>query len=243
MWLIGDAFLAGCFPALQELQTRRNTEVYLQQSYNLCTYFENPTSMERNAITRILNSLAAALNERIRLPKFVIMFPDIDILSTIHYYEFAMPLTFHICLEWLFKQVDHFFAGRRDNLRRIRPGSVGAETRFIWVMAVNRPAIKNHPDRNYNKVVTNRGSFNEVLNDLVAETRCMHAVEIEFKEPQFFDTFGNLSAMGKEYLWRELDYIFKRFDKHEINLKPIIPAFRKEAKKIMKKNRKKNKRY
>ena len=101
------------------------------------------------------------------------------------------------------------------------PGVTGPEPRIVWVNIINRPMIKNHPDKNRTRVLAGRSKFNEVLNYLIAETRFNHLLSIKgLTEVNSFTSLGDLSANGQYTYWKELDHIMKKFDRHEVNLKP-----------------------
>ena len=224
LWIIGDHFLADIFPTLQSVSNNAKYPMYMYQQYNVAAYYQNPSSMTRNTMNRVLNAAAKGLNERIRLPQYVIIILDIDILNCINFYDYAMPRTFHRCAQWVIKNVNKLFSTRREDLKNKRPGAFCDDTRIIWVNIINRPNICDHPELNRAKILAGMLHFNEVMNHIVSETRFNHAVSIHgLTEQSAFTNLGNISASG-QYLYRkELDHMFKKFDRHEINLKPTQP--------------------
>ena len=195
--------------------------MYLYQQYNVCPYYQNPVSAERNNMSRLMNALATGLNERIRLPKYVILCPDLDPLKTIKFDDNKQHVPYQLCANWLITEVDKFFTTRKENLKDRRLGAVSGDTRFIWVNIVNRPLIKNHPERERSSYLAGRTKFNTALNDLVAVQRFHHAMTVNgLTEMQHFTHLGNLSSYGQEHYWKQIDNVFKKFDRHEINLKP-----------------------
>ena len=220
---MGDCFLAEIFPALQTLSGHASSPLYLYKNYNVAPFYQNPSSMLRNSLSRILNAVAKALNERVRLPKYVLVIPDLDILSTINFYDFGMPTTFQKCAQWLVKQVVRFFQIRYEDLKSKRPGAVCGNTRIIWLNIINRPSIKNHPNPDRVKLLAGRERFNTALNDVICDMRYNHAMVIDtLTEVNHFTQFGNLSQYGQQAYWRELDKVFKKFDRHEVDLKPEV---------------------
>ena len=88
LWIIGDHFLADIFPTLQSLSSNDRFPIYLYQYFNVSAYYQNPASMTRNTMSKIMNATTKALNERVRLPdRYVLVIMDIDILSSINFYE------------------------------------------------------------------------------------------------------------------------------------------------------------
>ena len=222
VWLIGTNFLGTTFKTLQNLNSSQKNPVHMYQYYNVCPYYAQKPAI-KNILIVLLQCIAEGLNERIRLPKYVLIIPDIDILASIKFYEYAMPIAFDLCLKYLMTHIARLFEERREDLKKWKPGAVGQETRFIWVNVINRPAIKYHPDADRQKIIACRQKFNITLNNLAAGTRYNHAICLkEFTDKKLFDPFGNLSPEGEIKFWREIDYFFKKFDRHECTLKPAI---------------------
>ena len=197
--------------------------MYLYQQFNVAVYFQNPVNMTKNTMNRIMNSVATGLNDRVRLPKYVIVVMDIDILNSIDFYDYAMPKVFCHCIQWIIKNVNRLFTIRSKDLKRKRPGSVNSDrdTRIIWENILSRPTIKDHPDQNRTKMCAGRPKFNELLNQVISDTRFNHALNIRgVTEQNHFTQLGDISTSRQYVYWKELDYIIKKFDRHEINLKP-----------------------
>ena len=82
--MVGDQFLRNNKDALFQLrwsgmQCNPRSVPYMFQEFNISTYYV--TSEISNIITRFMNAFVEALNEKPKLPKFVIVIPDSDILS------------------------------------------------------------------------------------------------------------------------------------------------------------------
>ena len=85
---------------------------------------------------------------------------------------------------------------------------------------VNRPNIPNHPDETREKCMSGRGKFNKCLDELVGSRSGHHVMSINLADESYFDSYRQLSHHGTIENWRAFNGIFKRFDKHEISLKP-----------------------
>ena len=207
LWLVGDYFLGDILGMLQKMRNNTTTPVYMYEHYNVCAYYTNPSNGLRNAYARILNAMIKGLNEHIRLPKFIMIMCDIDVLNTICFFNKGMPVAFEKCISWFIKQVDQSLETRKENMYRKRPGSVSGQTRIIWVHIINRPIIRNHPDKIRNKVLAGRNRYNITLNDIVADTRYHHTLIVgRLDEIGFFTNLGNLNDDGAREYWREIDY-------------------------------------
>ena len=152
IWVVGDKFMGQVFKTLQALRTDTRSPVYMYEYYNICPYYTGPTSRIKNTITNIFNGVAAGLNEHLQLPKYVIFIPDIDIVRSIDFYNFGMPKTFEKCIKYMITHVGRYFQARYESLRKQRPGSVSSDPCFIWLNVINRPAVKDHPERDRLKI-------------------------------------------------------------------------------------------
>ena len=90
IWILGDAFVAEAFNEYRNMtyvtaNDKKSTDqqFYMQQYFNVRPIF-NPSNEEPMALTRIINSLIAAVNEKnARLSMFIIAVLDKDILIDI----------------------------------------------------------------------------------------------------------------------------------------------------------------
>ena len=194
IWLIGDDFLHEMFPVLitsrTEALSQKKDTPYIFEYYNVDGFFTNPMSMTRGIMARMLHALAEGLNSRTKLPKFVILLPDIDFPRSTLQHNFSMNLVFEDCLIYFVKKIERFFALRREDLKNKQLGAVPFETRFIWVKMIDRPPILNHPDENRSRYLVSRGKLNKCLDDIVSSCSGHHIMSIQLlKYDEHFDTY------------------------------------------------------
>ena len=93
---------------LQAKRDKKFPDLYIQEYYNPRFYYSNVGI--KSAAARIVNALIEALNERDRLPKFVIVFMDRDILMNIDWYDTeADPIeVMQEMVGWVSRQFDLF---------------------------------------------------------------------------------------------------------------------------------------
>ena len=137
IWLIGDDFLYEMLPVLQTMKSealaQKKTIPYIFKYYNVAGFYSNPLSLNKSVMARIFNSVVEALNENIKLPKFVVFMPDIDFPRNTLCNNFGMTLVFEDCIIYMVKQIERYFHTRREDLKNKRLGAVPFETKFIWV--------------------------------------------------------------------------------------------------------------
>ena len=110
-WLVGDNFLDEVFYAFTKLKDEakdsQQSGPYLYQYYNITCSTENNLSSNDDTMARIVNSVINKLNEPIRkLPRFIIIIPDRDLLRHINYLGYGISHILGSCLNWIIKKID-----------------------------------------------------------------------------------------------------------------------------------------
>ena len=110
-------------------------------------------------------------------------------------------------LHWLITQFNRAIASRKETLLDKTPGAVGKDPSIYWVQMINRPFIRDHIFKSYNIVVELRSKFNSVLELEVKHSRFCKTIEPQDNAGnwEYFDTFGNLTFLGKINFWKYLN--------------------------------------
>ena len=180
---------------------------------------------------RILNCFIESLNKYHTIPRFVIIFPDWDIVRYLNYEAFGISHIIGKCVEWLVEEFSKAISIKKEDMRSVRPGSVTTlEPKFIWVKMIERPghAASKH--------MLNREKFNAVLEQTLHGTKSMYIMGIERKtiDKSCFDMSSGLNSRGKCAYWAEFDRMLRKFDKQELSLRPepiISNALKKQKEK------------
>ena len=220
-------------PVLQSMKTDALTKKkpipYIFEYYNVFGYYANPLSQTRGVMARMFQALAEGLNSTMRLPKFILVIPDINFTRSTLRHNYGMTIIFEDCIIYFAKQLECYIHTRQEDLKSKRLGAVSFKTRLIWLKMIDRPAIPNHPDENRQKCLSGRGKFNKCLDQLVGTCSGHHIMSIQsLTEPNHFNSFGQLSHVGTIEYWWAFNGIFKRFDHHEISLKPPLNSDREK---------------
>ena len=237
MWFIGDVFLREAFNTFISMRNQaaiqKKQPPYIFKYYNVFGYFQSKNSMVCG-ITRVLNAAVEGLNARIKLPRFMVIVQDTDIITFAQYHETEHSIneameTMEKLLDWLLKQLEINIECRKTDLFYKKPGALVDLTgvpKIVWVHMLKQPSSKTE----FSHIISLQGKFNNILEDLLGRatsklSNFILSIEVDQKE---FDISGNLLETGKKYFWRELDSCLKKFDHHEINLKPRPPKARKK---------------
>ena len=86
IWLIGDKTLAHSYSFLQgwKNEAKNNGELpYIYQFFDVQAFFPPLAyTEERNPLSRLRTVLVEALNENVKLPKYIVIFQDHSLLET-----------------------------------------------------------------------------------------------------------------------------------------------------------------
>ena len=139
VWLVGDEFLHEIHHALQEwksdLVAKSKNLTYLYDQYNIHHWYDSPL-VPNVHVCHLLNSLDR-LNTTAKLPKYVLMFPDMDIISDTDL-DYGVMIILEEQLQWLFNQINKAMHRRCEDLKSKRGSAVLStfEPRVIWVSMI-----------------------------------------------------------------------------------------------------------
>ena len=192
---------------------------YLYEMYNIHGYYQSIRSMVPG-LARLVNAFTEGMNKRLRLPKFIIIIMDKDIVHLVKNAEQGSYEMLRKCLVWLVKQVSTLIQRKRIDLFDKKPGSLAKDSpKVVWVKMLRRPE-----DENFKEINALRGRFNKILEECLFESNYTeHYILTINAEPADFTPIGSLNGIGKIAYWKEIDLCMKRFDRGEINLKPRAP--------------------
>ena len=183
----------------------------------------------------MIHPLVQALNDNQRLPKYIIMFPDKDILTSLHKNNINAALVMGSTIHYLIKQIDSLLSRRTQQLEVRKPGALlPEETKIIWVRMLKRPSHGSDDTpwddiSPYQAALNLRSKFNSILEERLfdgnGEAHRIMSIEVNQRE---FDITGFLSSIGKEDFWKEIDAAMYKFDQGKITLNPRKPSTSKK---------------
>ena len=232
VWIVGDGFIYDTFSTFQsakiEARIDKTKPPYLHDYYNVKFLMYPPLSNVKSTEARFVNSLIEGLNEKLTLPKYIIIILEKDFLEGVlpRLYDHGLKTIMREGMEWIMKTMSRILDSRKEQLRSRRPGtlSTSAEPRLIWAMSLQRPHNLHDSVRSTFKLVS---KSNETLEEMIRRySRYNHIMYIDnIDECRFFDNVGKLMEASKSAYWREVDAIMRKFDRGEIELdpKPEIP--------------------
>ena len=181
-------------------------QLYMNEYYNVLPFVRTG---EANCIARVINSLIDALNECHRLPRFLVIILDCDIIDDADPFKVDQLFMQRVTM-WLLKQIDLLIKHRRLEITEKRPGAIfTSDPKVIFAKMIRR--VDYYPPNScLEKICMMRGKFNEVLND-AASKRNHHIMNI---------IHITTSPRGKVDFWFKVDKLIKKFDRNQIKLLP-----------------------
>ena len=225
LWIVGDVLCEiynGLLAIRATARINKRSPPYIFDHYNVFGFFANLTFYVRSSLARILNAVIEGINTKSKLPRYVIIIPDKDILESFKFCDFGIKTLLKGSIQWLHQKINRVFETRHEDMRNQRQGSVSSvtEPRLIWVKMIDRPTSTiTFKKRNY---LTLAWKFNNILEEVIAEDKYSHIMSISIN-PQDISATGDLTSAGRYNFWKQLLDLFRKFDKGEINLSTCKP--------------------
>ena len=176
------------------------------------------SSLATRGLNRILYPFTDALNSRFKLPRFIIIAPDKDMITNIP--TFKSSLTMGEGLSCIISTMSQLLQRRRQDLGDKRPGALAPDDHpsIVWIRMLKRPFIEGSEA---SKTFSLRTKFNNALEEQIRINKDIRhrimSIDVRLNE---FDRQGNLTNIGKNNFWREVDRAMGKFDLGDIKLLP-----------------------
>ena len=202
---------------------------YLFEYYNIHGYSQLKSSSVKHVMGRIINSLAEALNIRGKLPRFITVIIDHDMIQDINVFDRDAKFSIYNTVNWLVKQIDIMIRRRRlDFLKRKPSAAFEDDPKIIYVRMLRKMAHYREGSK-LESICCLRSKFNSALNDAALKYRHRILSTESCNSPDQFDRQGMLTVKGKLNFWHKLDELLERFDKKKIKLEPQVHGKNKSS--------------
>ena len=229
VWFLGDAFLKEIFGSFLATKSKAKSSLpNLFEYYNVFPLYQNPVNSTRSRLTCIINALVEKMNEEEKLPRYIIIILDKDITEEAFFYDFGVKFILKDLLGWIQCNIDCCIETRKEDIRGKRAGALtsAVEPRYVWVAPLHRPP--NSARKNIYSLVN---KCKETLEYIVSHEGHCHYLELtSVNEYAHFDHWGNLTLVGKDQLWKELDQQMRCFDRSDLDLLPKEEGVNRKSK-------------
>ena len=174
--MIGDWFLKDTFPALQAIRygstIQKKPPPYIYEMYNIFYFFTSPLTFENNTMLRVNNAFIKALNQREKLPRYVLIILDYGLIDMVNCFDFGITEQLERCVHWLTIQFERSIAACRELIWNVKPGGIPEnDTKFIWLEMFDRPVV--------DQAITIQNKFNRGINELARQCHNTHIMIID----------------------------------------------------------------
>ena len=133
-----EDFLQTIYDTLKKLKSKailsKRNPPYLDMFFNIHGFFQKKWSAVKG-LSHILNSLPEALNTCPRLPKYIVIIPDHDLIRDIDYFGYGASDVFSASIIWLATEFDKKIKRCTQQLFKKKPGT----PKIIWVKVLKHP--------------------------------------------------------------------------------------------------------
>ena len=207
----------------QQAKLNKEDPPYLFQYYNVQGFMQERESMGiRRAIARMVNATIKALNLQVRLPRFLVLAPDKDIVDDIDQFDEETPDLIRANLNWLIRQINMVVTRRKTELADKKPGAIYSSDPKVIYIKMTRCPMQFKDGSRMDKIISTRSTFNKILCELLAEHDQRILGVKTCASTDCYDLFGEFNQRGKSYYWREVNDLIEKFDKKKIQLLPRI---------------------
>ena len=233
-WFVGDNVMkeaTSTLAAIKESAKKNNERLHIQEYYNVSTGYPLTSCGVKLAVTRMINSLIDLINQKHKLPRYLIVLMDRDIFTNMDVFsEYIIPMV-HALVNWMVKQTDIIIRRKRAELLDRKPGGLFENhPTIIFVRMICRVTKFGDPQISKNQCSFDlQAKFNEALNDAVARYNHRILTINSCNTSSHLDLWDNLSNKGFRSLWYELDDLLECFDKNAVKLLPNPNKKRKPA--------------
>ena len=224
---VGDQFMKEVFDTFGSIirhAKRKETPTaipYLETYYNVQGYYPNMSDIKTNATARIINAVIEALNDEDRLPRYLVIALDKDILSDFKQIDFGITKEITAVLNWLTRQVDIAVRQKRLQIESRKYGALNPANDHPTIIYIDMIRRFGRFEDKITDILSLRYKFNKLLHEAV-HNQCCKVMSIQpCVSGDHFDMTGNLTNKAKIEFWHEVDNLLERvnFDKVKLNPK------------------------
>ena len=178
--------------------------------------------MKTIATSRTINAVLEALNSTDRLPRFLIVALDKDLITDFKTIAYGIAKSMAAVINWLTHHVDIAVRRKKSQIREKKPGAIGAEAdpTIVYIDMVQQQGT--FQDVRMQQILDLHFKFNTMVHEAIARQGNRVLSFRSCTTPDHFDAMGNLSIKGKIDFWHEVDDLLKCFDRGEVKLLPQL---------------------
>ena len=202
-WLLGDEFLQNIIGSWDSMvyETSKEKDAvppYMADYYNVNQVTGSSSVDVPFAMVRMLNILDEFIHKMKKLPKYLIVIADCDILQDIDPIKLnidnieEMTSAIQELVRWFVRQIDLLIRRKKLDLLSKKPGALtGYAPKVIFIRMLRRAG--RFRSESLNQLYDLRPKYNDALNDSVAKVNQYILTINSCKSYEDFDKHGKLS--------------------------------------------------
>ena len=122
---------------------RKHTKdkTYMQEYYNINDYYFSQSNLMPSATSRIVNTAIEALNDRERLPRYMVIVIDKDLMDDLSDLQNNPVRDLVALINWIGRQLDIMIHRKRLQISEKRPGAVNQNDPTVILVTMVRRAL------------------------------------------------------------------------------------------------------
>ena len=137
------------------------------------------TSNVRSITACMRNHIIVAVKNKSRLPHFILIFPDKDIIEFTDFYGWGISFALGAQIDWFLNEIESVISTKKEDLAAIRPGAIHpGEPKVIYVKMIEHP--------HHSRAMSVRWKFNRALEDSLLKRK--HGYIMDVKAQPFGST-------------------------------------------------------
>ena len=175
-------------------------DFFIKNNYDysvVCNSKKN--SQDTNILSRIRNTMVTFLNKKDKLPKYLLIVLDDDLIQALDYQGFGVSTMYGEWLEWLVAEISKVVAKRKEQL----PWKAVKDD-YPMIYLCTAPIHRNQPEKERDS----RMKWNLVLTSLLKLYENMRPIklkELKQDDDKLVDQNGHWTFEGLEYYWKAVD--------------------------------------
>ena len=191
---------------------------YILEYFNVHVFHLPTIAGEESSVARIINTTDDAIYKHARLPKYLLVVMDKDLMRDVNMTDSAAPNVTQELMRYLVRQIDMLVRRTKGNFLEKKPGA-HINTKIIFIRMIRR--IGKFSEESFmHAASTLKAKMNNSMNDTVAKIEQYILTINSCYAYEHFDRVGNLSSKGKNAFWNEISDLINKFEIGKVKLLP-----------------------
>ena len=142
LWLVGDNFMAKTY---RDHVRNRSADFFMKKYFEVLPFCNSRyNSNNRNFLSRLYNTMAHAVKEKVKLPRYIVIVLDNDIIDELSYFGYGMCTLMGEWIDFLAKNFKELCDERKKSLPL---KAARADYPLIyWVMPPHHAHFTDNPE-------------------------------------------------------------------------------------------------